>query len=161
MRVLARPSFAARFRAPRRLLALLALGAVLAPHGGAAAAPGASAMEFVDEGPRRSAASRRCASRRSAPEVWYASIFGPKKTRGLCESTSKGTKPWVARMNGLEEVTSERDAWRITIDPKDDKTLYAVSRGKIFKSTNAGGRRGSPRATARRRSRSTRARAAR
>ncbi|MFO0934343.1 MAG: hypothetical protein U1E39_16775 [Planctomycetota bacterium] len=72
-------------------------------------------------------------------DVWYASAFGNKSSRmGLVEIRDKG-KTWRALRQGLDEMASERDAFEITLDPKDEKTLYVVSRGKLFRSTNAGG----------------------
>ncbi|MCC7137281.1 MAG: hypothetical protein IT460_02490 [Planctomycetes bacterium] len=72
------------------------------------------------------------------PEIWYASIYGSKtQPMGLCESRDKG-KTWKPLRQGLEELVTSRDAFEITVDPKDEKTLYVVTRGKVFKSTNAG-----------------------
>lgn len=71
-------------------------------------------------------------------DVWYASAFGNKTTRmGLVEIRDKG-KTWKPLRQGLDELASDRDAFEIALDPKDEKTLYVVSRGKLFRSTNAG-----------------------
>lgn len=124
-------------RRAARLTPLALLAAMLAPCAGVSAADGTGVWASSTKGLSiRGVSSLRITQK--TPEIWYASIFGPKKTRGLCENTTKGAKPWVARMVGLDEATSERDAWRITLDPKDDKTIYAVGGGKIYKSVNAG-----------------------
>lgn len=140
-------SFAVRMspRAARRvggrLLPLVALAATLAaglsPADRADAAPGGSAWKSSVTGLAiRGISSLRITGK--SPELWYANIYGPKKARGICESASKGTKAWVVRAAGLDEATSERDTWRLTIDPKDDKAIYAVGRGKIYKTVNGG-----------------------
>ena len=70
-------------------------------------------------------------------DVWYASAFGNDATRmGLVEVRDKG-KTWRTVRQGLDEPAGPRDAYEITLDPKDEKTLYVVARGKVFRSTNA------------------------
>jgi photosystem II stability/assembly factor-like uncharacterized protein/DNA-binding beta-propeller fold protein YncE len=72
------------------------------------------------------------------PEVWYANIWGNKDAkRGFCESRDKG-KTWVARPQGFEDLVTERVPMEIAIDGKDEKTLYVVAAGKIYKSSDAG-----------------------
>ena len=74
------------------------------------------------------------------PETWYASVFSGRDAasrRGVCESRDKG-KTWSPLKAGLEDPVSQRDHYEITLDPKDEKVLYVVARGKIFKSENAG-----------------------
>ncbi len=133
-----RSSSRASTRAGRRLLLLVTLAASLATGAPAGAAPSASGWKSSTKGLAiRGVSSLRITSK--GAELWYASIFGPKRTRSICESASKGMKPWVVKSTGLDEANSARDTWRITIDPKDDKTLYAVGRGKIYKSTNGAG----------------------
>ncbi len=136
MRSLASRSPRAIVRATRRLVPLLLAAALLAPVPGALAAPGGDAKwKSSEKGLAiRGVSSVRITSK--GPEIWYASIYGPKKSRGLCESTTKGAK-WAPKMVGLEDSGTGRDSWRITIDPKDDKTIYAVGGGKIFKSSNS------------------------
>jgi hypothetical protein len=74
------------------------------------------------------------------PDVMYASVFSGRDAaarRGFCESRDKG-KTWTALRAGLEDPLSQRDHYEITLDPKDEKVLYVVWRGKIFRSTDAG-----------------------
>lgn len=137
MRSLASRSPRAFARASRRFVPLLLATALLAPSRGASAAPGGADGRWRSSDKGLAVQGVSSVRVTSKQEVWYASIFGPKKTRGLCESTSKGAKPWTVRTTGLEQSGSGRDTWRITIDPKDDKTIYAVAGGKIFKSVNA------------------------
>jgi photosystem II stability/assembly factor-like uncharacterized protein len=66
-------------------------------------------------------------------ETWYASVLG----RGLCVSKDEG-KTWAPSGTGIDAKGSPRDHHEITLDPKDEKVLYAVVRGRIFKSEDAG-----------------------
>lgn len=72
-------------------------------------------------------------------DTWYVSAFGNAAQRmGLVEVRDKG-RTWRPLRQGLEETATHRDHFEITVDPKDERTIYAVTRGKIFRTTNAGG----------------------
>ena len=114
------------------------LGAVLLAAGLQAPARAADAPRWES---RTSGLSvRGVTGMRIAPktDVWYASVFGNKSSRmGLVEVRDKG-KTWKPLRQGLDELAGDRDTFEITLDPKDEKTLYVCSRGKLFRSTNAG-----------------------
>ena len=72
------------------------------------------------------------------PEVWYARAYGSRSIRmGLVRSLDKG-KTWEPLRQGLDDMVSERDGFEITLDPKDDRVFYVVTRGKIYRTSNAG-----------------------
>src|SRR5204863_7878804 len=116
--------------------AAVGLAAVaLALQGPAAGAPAAAVWTSRTAGLE----VRGVESLRIAPkgDVMYAGVFSgrdPTARRGLCESRDKG-KTWTAIKSGLEDPLSQRDHFEITLDPKDEKVLYVVWHGKIFKTT--------------------------
>ena len=113
--------------------ALLALVATCVP-GGAFAAPATPGWVSYTKGLEiRGLSSLRITEK--MPETMYASVLG----QGIRRSDDQG-KTWKPLRNGLDPMRSMRDHYEITLDPKDDKTLYVVWLGRIFKSTDGGAR---------------------